>query len=75
MIHEILWETFFSLNVVFCRAGHTREILESTRNQVPLRNLIMPFSSRDEHEVVILAYLQRSAAHSCLPSLPPKTGF
>lgn len=57
MIHEILWETFFSLNVVFCRAGHTQEILECTGNQVPLSILIIPFSSRDEHEVVILVYL------------------
>jgi len=57
MIHEILWETLCcSLNVVFCRAGHTREILDCTTNQIPLSILIMPFSSRDEHGVVILAY-------------------
>ena len=38
-------------------ARGTREILACTKNQVPLSILIMPFSSRGEHEVVIFAYL------------------
>ena len=54
MIHEILWETLCCSSS--CRVGHTREILDCTTNQIPLSILIMPFSSRDEHGVVILAY-------------------
>ena len=58
MIHEILLETlYYSVNVVFCRAKHTREIFHCRSNQISLRILVMPFSSRDKHEVIILASL------------------
>ena len=67
VIHEILWETlYYSPNVVFCRAGHTREILECTRNQVPLSILIIPFSSRP---LKLPNHFCVTVAHSCFPSL------
>ena len=67
VIHEILWETlYYAPNVVFCRAGHTREILECTRNQVPLSILIIPFSSRP---LKLPNHFCVTVAHSCFPSL------
>ena len=52
---DIMGTLHYSPNVVFCRAEHTRAILECTRNQGPLTILIMPFSSSDKHEVIIFA--------------------
>ena len=67
VIHEILWEiSYYSPNVVFCRAGHTRGILECTSNQVPLSILMIPFSSRPlKHP----NHFWVTVAHSCFPSL------
>ena len=56
MIHEILRKMwYYSPDVVFCRMGHTRKILECTRNQICLSILIIPFQSRDKHELIIFA--------------------
>jgi len=64
-IHEILWETLFhSPDVVSCRTGHTREILECTRNQVSKSILIMPFHLKPPTHFCV------TVAHLCFSSLP-----
>ena len=49
------WEIwYYALKVVFYRTGHTREILECTKNKIPLSILLMPLllSDNDKHETI-----------------------